>query len=152
MLTVPAQKAQQLALDIAAPLSGMILLVALIFLFLLKEGLALFRTVSPGDFLGGHRWYPISDPAQFGILPLILGSCWVTAGAVVLSVPIGIASALFVSEVATGWIKDVLKTGIELLAAIPSVVLGFVGLAILAPAIKDVAPTLQKRSRSSTSA
>lgn len=115
-----------------------ILLVTLIFLFLLKEGLALFRTVSLGDFLGGHRWYPISEPAQFGILPLILGSCWVTAGAVALSVPIGIASALFVAEVATGWVKDVLKTGIELLAAIPSVVLGFVGLAVLAPAIKGV--------------
>ena len=114
-----------------------ILLVTLIFLFLLKEGLTLFRTVSLGDFLGGHHWYPISEPAQFGILPLILGSCWVTAGAVVLSVPVGIASALFVSEVARGWAKDLLKTSIELLAAIPSVVLGLVGLAVLAPVIKQ---------------
>lgn len=121
---------------IAACGASSILLVTLIFLFLLKEGFVLFRTVSPGDFLGGHRWYPISEPAQFGILPLILGSCWVTAGAVVLSVPIGIASALFVSEVATGWMKDILKGGIELLAAIPSVVLGFIGLAVLAPLIR----------------
>jgi phosphate transport system permease protein len=115
-----------------------IAIVALIFLFLAKEGLALFRTVSIAEFLSGHRWYPISDPPRFGILPLLLGSGLVTAGAVLLSVPIGIASALFVSEIATGWAKDVLKTGIELVAAIPSVVLGFIGITVLAPAIKQV--------------
>jgi phosphate transport system permease protein len=114
-----------------------IAIVALIFLFLAKEGFALFRTVSIAEFLSGSRWYPISDPPRFGILPLLLGSGLVTAGAVVLSVPVGIASALFVSEIATGWSKDVLKTGIELVAAIPSVVLGFIGITVLAPAIKQ---------------
>ncbi len=135
---MPWQRWKERCIESAIAICGIssILLVTLIFLFLVKEGLALFGTASLGDFIGGRRWYPISDPAQFGILPLILGSCWVTAGAVVLSVPIGIASALFVSEVATGWAKDVLKTGIELLAAIPSVVLGFVGLAVLAPFLK----------------
>ncbi len=113
-------------------------LVALIFLFLLKEGLALFRTVALTDFLGGHRWYPISEPPRFGILPLLWGSGLVTLGAVVLSVPVGIASALFVSEIATGWVKGLLKTGIELLAAIPSVVLGFIGVSVLVPAIKQL--------------
>ena len=110
-----------------------IVIVALIFLFLLKEGLALFRTESVGDFLTGDRWYPISEPPRFGILPLILGSVWVTVGAALLSVPVGIGSALFVSEIARGWVKEALKTGIELLAAIPSVVLGFIGMALLAP-------------------
>ena len=114
-----------------------ILMVILIFLFLLKEGLALFQTVSVGAFLGGDRWYPISEPPRFGILPMILGSCAVTAGAVALAVPVSIASALFISEVVTGWTKDVLKTGIELLAAIPSVVLGFIGMVVLAPWIKQ---------------
>jgi phosphate transport system permease protein len=114
-----------------------IAIVALIFLFLAKEGFALFRTESLLEFLGGHFWYPISEPPRFGVLPLILGSALVTVGAVVLSVPIGIASALFVSEIATGWAKDVLKTGIELVAAIPSVVLGFIGITVLAPAIKQ---------------
>ena len=113
-----------------------IAVVTLIFLFLLKEGCALFQMVSLGEFLGGTRWYPISEPPRFGILPLILGSCLVTFGAVVLSVPLGVASALFVSEIAKGWTKDVLKTGIELLAAIPSVVLGFIGITALAPFIK----------------
>jgi len=113
-----------------------IALVVLIFCFLLKEGLALFRAVSAAEFLGGQRWYPISEPPQFGILSLILGSCWVTAGAVMLSVPLGIASALFISEIAKGWVKETLKTGVELLAAIPSVVLGFIGITVLAPGIK----------------
>ncbi|MBI4343145.1 MAG: phosphate ABC transporter permease subunit PstC [Candidatus Omnitrophica bacterium] len=118
--------------------SGMfsIIVVILIFLFLLKEGLALFRTVPMTDFLGGDRWYPISEPPRFGVLPLILGSCVVTLGAIVLAVPVSIASALFISEIAAGWAKDALKTGIELLAAIPSVVLGFLGMAVLAPWIK----------------
>ena len=113
-----------------------IMIVALIFLFLLKEGAALFHTVSLGEFLGGDRWYPISDPPRFGILPLMLGSFLVTMGAIVFSVPIGIGSALFVSEIARGWTKEMLKTGIELLAAIPSVVLGLIGMALLAPVIK----------------
>lgn len=113
-----------------------IIIVILIFLFLLKEGLALFRTESVMDFVGGDRWYPISEPPRFGILPLILGSCVVTLGAIALAVPLSIASALFISEIATGWVKDALKTGIELLAAIPSVVLGFLGMAVLAPWIK----------------
>ena len=114
-----------------------IAIVALIFLFLAKEGLALFRTVPMAEFLSGRFWYPISDPPRFGILPLLLGSGLVTVGAVALSVPVGIASALFISEIATGWAKDVLKIGIELVAAIPSVVLGFVGMSVLAPTIKQ---------------
>lgn len=120
-----------------------IVLVALIFLFLLKEGLALFQTVSLREFVGGRRWYPISEPPRFGVLPLILGSVFVTVGATVVSVPVGIGTALFVSEIAKGWVKEALKTGIELLAAIPSVVLGFIGMTLLAPAVQQLfhAPT-----------
>ena len=115
-----------------------IIIVALIFFFLLKESFGLFRTVTVGAFLRGTHWYPISDPPQFGILPLILGSVVVTLGAIAISVPMGIASALCVAEVARGWVKEALKTGIELLAAIPSVVLGFIGITILAPWIKQM--------------
>ena len=114
-----------------------IAIVVLIFSFLLKEGLALFRIVSLGAFLTGQRWYPISDPPQFGILPLMLGSGLVTVGAVACSVPLGVASALFIAEIAKGWMKEVLKTGIELFAAIPSVVLGFIGITVLAPLIRQ---------------
>ena len=113
-----------------------IIIVTLIFLFLLKEGLALFRTVSLRELLAGDRWYPISEPPRFGILPLMLGSGVVTLGATIVSVPMGIGSALFVAEIAKGWTKEALKTGIELLAAIPSVVLGFIGMTVVAPALQ----------------
>jgi len=115
-----------------------IFFVALIFIFLLKEGLALFKTVGPGAFLFGKSWYPISEPAALGILPLILGSLLVTAGAAVISVPIGVACAVYIAEIAPGKVKEVLKGGIELLAAIPSVVLGFIGMVTLVPWVKAV--------------
>ena len=114
-----------------------IVIVVLILLFLLREGFALFQSVPLGDFLMGQRWNPISEPPRFGILPLLLGSAAVTAGAAVFSVPVGVASALFISEIAKGWVKETLKTGIELFAAIPSVVLGFIGMTVLAPLIRQ---------------
>lgn len=115
-----------------------IFFVVLIFLFLLKEGLAMFRTVSPFDFLFGKSWYPISEPAQFGILPLMLGSLLVTLGAAIISIPIGVGCAIYIAEIAPVKIKETLKAGIELLAAIPSVVLGFIGMVTLVPLVKNV--------------
>jgi phosphate transport system permease protein len=115
-----------------------IFFVVLIFLFLLKEGLAVFKIVSPSKFLLGHKWYPISEPPQLGILPLILGSLLVTLGAAVISVPIGVASAIYIAEVAPTKLKEILKAGIELLAAIPSVVLGFIGMVTLVPWVKSM--------------
>lgn len=115
-----------------------ILFVALIFLFLLREGLAVFKTVGPFEFLFGKSWYPISEPAQLGILPLIIGSLLVTLGAAVISIPIGVASAVYISEIAPLKIKEILKAGIELLAAIPSVVLGFIGMVTLVPWVKNI--------------
>src|SRR3989338_1082186 len=76
-----------------------ILCVVLIFIFLAKEVFSLFKTVSVSDFLLGKKWYPISEPPLFGILPLILGSLLVTLGAAVISVPIGIASAVYIAEI-----------------------------------------------------
>lgn len=115
-----------------------IFFVILIFLFLLKEGISVFKMVSPAKFLFGKSWYPISEPAELGILPLILGSLWVTLGAAIISIPIGVASAIYIAEIAPGKIKEVLKGGIELLAAIPSVVLGFIGMVTLVPWIKKI--------------
>jgi len=113
-----------------------IIFVGLIFIFLLKEGLAVFQTVKPFDFLFGKNWYPISEPGQFGIWPLVLGSLLVTVGATIISVPIGVACAVYIAEIAPHSIKEVLKAGIELLAAIPSVVLGFIGMITLVPWVK----------------
>lgn len=115
-----------------------ILFVGLIFIFLLKEGLAVFKFVSLPEFISGKSWYPISEPPQLGILPLILGSILVTIGATIISVPIGVACAVYIAEVAPTKIKDWLKAGIELLAAIPSVVLGFIGMVTLVPLVKSV--------------
>jgi len=115
-----------------------IFFVALIFIFLLKEGLALFKIVTPFDFLLGKSWYPISEPPQLGILPLILGSLLVTFGAAVISVPIGVGCAVYIAEVAPARMKELLKVGIELLAAIPSVVIGFIGMITLVPLVKNI--------------
>jgi len=115
-----------------------IFFVVLIFLFLLKEGLAVFGVTGPLKFLLGRSWYPISEPPQLGILPLILGSLMVTLGAAVISIPIGVGCAIYIAEVAPLKIKEILKAGIELLAAIPSVVLGFIGMVTLVPLVKNV--------------
>lgn len=115
-----------------------IIVVVLIFIFLLKEGLSIFGAAGIFDFLLGKNWYPISEPPQFGILPLILGSLLVTFGAAMISVPIGVASALYIAEVAPRRMKEVLKAGIELLAAIPSVVIGFIGMITLGPLIRTM--------------
>ena len=115
-----------------------IFFVVLIFLFLLKEGLAVFKTVTPPQFLFGKSWYPISEPPHLGILPLIMGSLMVTLGAALISIPIGVACAVYIAEVAPLKIKEILKSGIELLAAIPSVVLGFIGMVTLVPWIKSI--------------
>ncbi len=115
-----------------------IFFIVLIFLFLLKEGLALFKIITPWKFLSGAKWYPIYEPPELGILPLIMGSVFVTIGAAVISIPIGAGCAIYIAEVAPFKLKEILKAGIELLAAIPSVVLGFIGMVTLVPLVKSV--------------
>ena len=115
-----------------------IFFVVLIFIFLLKEGLSLFKEYSLWDFLFGGKWYPISSPAKFGIGPLLAGSIAVTLGAIVLAVPIGMASAIYIAEIAPSWMRETLKTTVEFLAGIPSIVLGFIGLVTLVPLVKQI--------------
>jgi phosphate transport system permease protein len=100
------------------------------------EGLPVFKEVGFFDFIFGKSWYPTYEPPDFGILPLILGSLWVTAGAVLFCVPIGVGSALFINELAGKRLKAVLKPVIEILAGIPSIVYGFFGMVIVAPFIQ----------------
>jgi phosphate transport system permease protein len=130
----------ELLIEKAIILSGLIsiVIVGLIFLFLIKEGFSVFKVTSLGHFLLGKEWYPISEPPQFGIFPLILGSLLVTFGATVISVPLGISCAVYIAEVASPRIKEFLKSGVELLAAIPSVVIGFIGIMILVPLVKKM--------------
>ena len=109
--------------------------VVLIFLFLLREGVPVFFEVPLGN-LFGTRWYPTFD--LFGTLPLILGSLLVTVTAIVIALPLGVATAVFVREVAPGWAREILKPMIEVLAGIPSVVLGFFGMTLVAPLVREV--------------
>ena len=115
-----------------------IFFVVLIFLFLLRESLALFSSIGIFDFLLCEHWYPISEPPKLGILPLILGSLLVTFGATLISIPVGVSCAVYIAEVAPPKTKEILKAGIELLAAIPSVVLGFIGMVTLVPLVKSL--------------
>lgn len=115
-----------------------ILFVILIFVFLAKDGLTLFKTIAVQDFLFGRIWSPLAEPPQFGILPLFLGSLFVTIGATVISVPLGIACAIFIGEIAPRWMREFLKAGVELLAAIPSIVIGFIGMTLLGPVVKNL--------------
>ena len=115
-------------------------IMALIFLFLLREGLPVFFEVEPGN-LFSTRWYPTFD--LFGTLPLLLGSILVTVAAISLALPLGLAAAVFVREIAPPWAREVLKPMIEVLAGIPSVVLGFFGMTLIAPLVRETlgAPT-----------
>ncbi len=111
-----------------------IALVLLIFFFLLREGMPLFFEV-PLDNFFGSGWYPTF--ASFGVLPLVLGSILVTITSIFIALPLGVATAVFVREVAPAWTREILKPLIEVLAGIPSVVLGFFGMSLLAPFIRE---------------
>ncbi|KXZ40695.1 phosphate ABC transporter membrane protein 1, PhoT family [Alkalithermobacter thermoalcaliphilus JW-YL-7 = DSM 7308] len=108
-----------------------IIVISLIFIFLFRNGIRVFNDVSPKEFFFSKNWFPISVNPQYGILPLVAGSLMVTTGAVFISVPLGIGCAIFISEVAPPKLKTVLKVIIEFLSAIPSVVLGFLGIVVL---------------------
>jgi phosphate transport system permease protein len=110
-----------------------IIFVILIFYFLLREGLPTIREVSFSNLVS-LRWYPIED--YFGLLPLIGGTFIVTIGAALIAIPIGLCAAIYISEVSTRRARDLLKPLVEALGGIPSVVLGFLGILILAPYLR----------------
>ncbi|MBC3540046.1 phosphate ABC transporter permease subunit PstC [Rufibacter sp. H-1] len=95
--------------------------------------------ISLGGFLGGREWYPTIQPAvQLGVLSLILGTLWVSLGAIIIALPLGLATAIYLAEIANPRVRNILKPVIELLAGIPSVVYGFFGLVVIVPLIQDV--------------
>ena len=111
-----------------------IILVGLIFLFLIREGLPAFLDIPLRQFFG-RRWYPIEG--IYGLLPLLMGSLLVTLGAVIIAVPLGLVTAVYLGEIAPTWLREILKPVIEVLAGIPSIVLGFLGWIALAPLIQQ---------------
>jgi len=114
--------------------SSSILFILLIFVFLLREGLPALSEVSLKD-LFSLRWYPIED--MFGLLPLISGSLVVTLTSIVIALPLGIGTAIYIGEIAPKNVKEILKPTVEIMAGIPSVVLGFIGIRALSPFLRE---------------
>ncbi|MFZ4706437.1 MAG: phosphate ABC transporter permease subunit PstC [Bacteroidales bacterium] len=97
------------------------------------------KKITVKDFVGGKHWYPTTEPIpQFGIWPMIVGTLMVTFGAILFALPFGMATAIFMSEVADIRLRNILKPVVELLAGIPSVVYGFFGLVVLVPLIQQL--------------
>ena len=113
-----------------------ILSVVLICLFLFVNGIPAMGEIGFFDFILGEKWKPSND--LYGILPMILGSIYVTAGAIIIGVPIGILTAVFMAKYCPKKLYKVLKPAIELLAGIPSVVYGFFGLVVIVPLMRDL--------------
>jgi len=114
-----------------------VLTLALIVVFLFREGIPIFKEVSVSNFIFGKEWYPTYDPPSYGIWPLIIGSAVVTLFSSLLAVPLGVLSAVYIAEIAPSSIRDIAKSIIELLAGIPSVVLGFFGMVVVAPFLQE---------------
>jgi len=115
-----------------------IVILALIVVFLFREGVPIFKQVSVQDFLFGKYWYPTYEPPEFGIFALIVASIMVTLIASLIAVPLGLLSAIYISEIASIRVKEILKPIIELLASLPSVVIGFFGMVVVAPFLQEV--------------
>ena len=117
-----------------------ILAVALICVFLFVNGIPAMAEVGVFDFLLGEKWAPTNTPASFGIFPMIIGSLYVTAGAIIVGVPIGILTAVYMAKYCPKGLYKILKPGVELLAGIPSIVYGFFGLVVMVPLSRDLFP------------
>lgn len=120
-------------------LAGILVVVVLlgIIVLLLKEGLPVFWHTPPWEFFFGTRWYPISEPPTFGIMPFFVATFWVTLVATAIAVPVGVACAAYLAEVAPAKVRETVKPIIEILAGIPSVVMGFIGLMLLSPLVQS---------------
>ena len=125
---------QRTFLSIAAVSIAVLLVISL---FLFAEGLPIFKKVSVKAFVFGKYWYPTSEPAAFGIFPLIVGSFAVTFLSALLAVPLGVMTAVYLAEIAHARVREIVKPIVELLAALPSVVIGFFGMVIVAPFLQD---------------
>lgn len=106
------------------------------------EALAFFRHVSLVEFFTGRVWSPIIKPAQFGILPLVVGTLHITFGAVLVAGPLGLLTAIYLSEYASPRFRSALKPVLEILAGIPTVVYGYFAVYFVTPALKGVFPSI----------
>ncbi len=108
---------------------------------LLFESLQFFREVSVWEFLTGTRWSPLLKPQHFGVLPLFCGTFLVAGGSALIAVPLGLATAIYLSEYASPLVREVVKPMLEVLAGIPSVVYGYLAVVFVSPLIRDTIPS-----------
>src|SRR5699024_2111341 len=127
------EKVMQVVFLIAACIS--ILAVALICIYLFANGLPAMAEIGPLNFLLGTSWRPGAD--QYGIFPMILGSIYVTAGAILVGVPLGLLAAIYMAKFCPAPLYKVLKPAVDLLAGIPSIVYGFFGLMVVVPIMQN---------------
>ncbi|MBU0463068.1 MAG: phosphate ABC transporter permease subunit PstC [Proteobacteria bacterium] len=111
---------------------------SLIMVFLFIEGIPIFDLISVKEFVFGQYWYPTDDPADFGILALILGSVCVTLLSGMMAIPLGIMTAIYLAEIAPPKVAEIVKPIVELMASMPSVVIGFFGMVVVAPFIQQL--------------
>lgn len=109
----------------------------MIMAFLFMEGLPVFKKITLSDFVFGKFWYPTSSPPDFGIFPLIIASIAVTLVSAMISVPLGVMTAVYLAELADKRVAEIVKPIVELLAALPSVVIGFFGMVVVAPFLQN---------------
>ena len=115
--------------------SLVVLLTIMVFLF--KEGLPLFREIPVSDFIFRNEWYPTSANPRYGILPLIISSVFITLIASLIAIPLSLSVAIYVAELAGGTVKEIVKPAVEIIASIPSVVVGFFGMVVVAPLLME---------------
>jgi phosphate transport system permease protein len=108
---------------------------------LFEEMVAFFREVSPIEFLTGTQWTPLFEPARFGVLPLIMGTLLIVIFSSIISIPIGLGSAIYLSEYAPKKVRKVLKPILEILAGIPSIVYGYFAVTAITPIIRSIFPS-----------
>ncbi len=116
--------------------SAAVLALVLITVFIFQAGLPLIQSYGLWPFLTGTIWDPTNAKPDFGILPMLIGSIWLTIGALVIGVPFGLAVTIFMVDLAPIWMAGIMRPAVQLLAGIPSVVYGFIGLTVLAPLVR----------------
>lgn len=123
-----------------------VLILLLIGFFLFREAFFIFYKEGVSSVIFGSQWYPTSDPPSFGMFPLIMGTVAVTFLTAIMAIPLGLATAVYIAEVANHRVKEFLKPLIEMLASFPSVVLGFFGMVVIAPILSNrLSPLLSEK-------
>ncbi len=128
-----------------------VFITALIIYILFSESAGFFKKVPLGDFLFGTRWSPLLEPASYGVLPLINGTFLVTAGALIIALPVGLLTAIYLSEYASNKTRQFLKPVLEILSGIPTVVYGYFALTFITPILQTIIPITEVFNAASAS-